>query len=198
MICSRSLGVACFALPAFGAVALSPATARADVSSWLFVGPGASYLERREQPDAVQRFALQVDSGLGTPPSDLLIVGGLFRMTTHFGEGTDLALLVRTASHGFVNGSWGGALDLGGYQRFWGEGSSGFTGSLALGAPWGITLSVGGGIGTNDARTYNAVLGVDFARLTVYRRSGDTWWKNPFPAYRPEERTPPEPQARSF
>ena len=33
---------------------------------------------------------------------------------------------------------------------------------------------------------FGATLGVDLARLTVYRRSGQNWWKNPFPAYRPE------------
>jgi hypothetical protein len=179
----RRLAGPCF----FLAAALSPATARADVSSWLFIGPGASHLERRDASAGVQRFLFQLDTGLGTPPADPVVVGGLFRMQTHFSEGTDLALLVRTASRGFVNGDWGGALDLGGYQRFWAEGSSGFTGSLALGAPWGVTLSVGGSLGTNDARTFSAVLGIDFARLTVYRRTGDQWWKNPFPAYRPEE-----------
>ena len=179
LVCRASAGL-CLA------VVLSPAPARADVSSWLFLGPGVSHLEQRSQSD-VERFSLQIDSGLGTPPADPVIVGGLFRIQTHFGEGTDLGLLVRTATRGFVNGGWGGGLDLGGYQRFWGEGSSGFVGSLVLGAPWGVTLSAGGSIGTNDARTLSAVLGVDLARLTVYRRTGDTWWKNPFPAYRPEE-----------
>ena len=88
---------------------------------------------------------------------------------------------------GFVNGDWGGGVDLGGYQRWWGTGSTGLQGALVLGAPWGITMSVGAGAGTNDARHYSATLGIDFARLTVYRRSGDSWWKNPFPAYRPGE-----------
>ena len=56
-----------------------------------------------------------------------------------------------------------------------------------LGAPWGITLSLGGGLGTNDARQYGATLGVDFARLTVYRLSGENWFPNPRAAYRPKE-----------
>jgi hypothetical protein len=60
-------------------------------------------------------------------------------------------------------------------------------GSLVLGAPWGITLSLGGGFGNDESRTYTASLGVDLARLTVYRRTGMNWWNNPFPAYRPEE-----------
>jgi len=181
---SGLLGRACAGL--LSAAALTPSVARADTSSWLFLGPGASHLERRNESN-VERFLLQFDTGLGTPPRNPVIVGGIFRVQTHFGDGTDLGLLVRTASRGFVNGDWGGAIDLGGYQRFWGEGSSGFTGSLVLGAPWGLTLSAGGSLGTNDARTFSAVLGVDLARLTVYRRTGDTWWKNPFPAYRPEE-----------
>jgi hypothetical protein len=130
----------------------------------------------------------QLETGLGSPPSDALIVGGLGRMQTHFGQGTDLGLAVRLALHGFVNGDWGGAIDLGGYQRWWETGSTGVTGALVLGAPWGITLSLGTHFGTNDARGYTAALGIDLARLTVYRRTGSSWWKNTFPAYRPEER----------
>ena len=102
-------------------------------------------------------------------------------MHTHFTQGTDLGLLLRTASHGFVNGGWGGAVDLGGYQRWWGGTSSGLMGSLVLGAPWGITLSVGAGVGNDEARTYTASLGVDLARLTVYRRSGMNWWDQSVP-----------------
>jgi len=159
--------------------------AHADVSSWLFVGSGPSMTERRNEP-STEQLSLQLESGLGTDPSHWLIVGGLGRVHTHFGEGSDLALLVRTASNGFVNGDWGGAIDLGGYQRWWRAGSTGGTGSLVLGAPWGITVSLGAGLGTNDARTYSAVLGVDLARLTVYRTSGTGWWTNPFPAVRSE------------
>jgi len=159
---------------------------RADVSSWLFVGMGPSWVEQHSA-DTEQQLSLQLESGLGTPPRDSVIFGGLFRTHTHFGQGTDLGLFIRTATHGFVNGDFGGALDLGGYQRFWGIGSSGLGGSLVLGAPWGITLSAGGGFGTNDSKSFSAVLGVDFARLTIYRRSGQTWLKNPFPAYRPED-----------
>ncbi len=56
-----------------------------------------------------------------------------------------------------------------------------------LGAPWGITLSATGTLGSNDERSVSAVLGIDFARLTVYRTSGGQWWPNTFPAYRPGE-----------
>ena len=161
-------------------------SARADVSSWLFVGAGPTWLSD-QRPDTVTRFTLDLSIGMGTPPSDALIFGGMLDSSTHFSEGTDLALSLRSATHGFANGEWGLAVDLGAYQRWWGAGSTGFRGALVLGAPWGLTLSGVAALGSNDARTYSAVLGVDLARLTVYRRSGSSWWKNPFPAYRPED-----------
>jgi hypothetical protein len=86
-----------------------------------------------------------------------------------------------------VTGGFGLALDVGPYRRFWGDGSTGGQAALVLGAPWGITLSVGGGLGTNDARLFGATLGLDFARLTVYRLAGENWFLNPHPAYRPKE-----------
>jgi hypothetical protein len=58
---------------------------------------------------------------------------------------------------------------------------------VVLGAPWGINLSLGGGMGSNDARQFGATLGVDFARLTVYRLAGENWFPNPHPAWRPKE-----------
>ncbi|HEY6561863.1 MAG TPA: hypothetical protein VI072_31560 [Polyangiaceae bacterium] len=145
---------------------------------------------KQEEADAEARWSLQVETGIGTPPGDSLIFGGLGRIHTHFGEGADLALFLRTAMPGFVNGSWGGALDLGGYQRFWGIESSGGAGSLVLGAPWGITLSLGAMVGTNEARTFSASLGIDFARLTVYRLAGQSQWVNPFPPGRSEGNEP--------
>lgn len=185
------LGAARFFLtPALAGVMLLLASpARADVSSWLYLGGGPSWLTTADGTDG--HPGLQMETGLGTPPADMLAVGGLFRVHTHFTRGTDLALLARLATHGFVNGGWGVALDAGGYQRWWEEGSTGLLGSLVLGAPWGITLSATAGFGTNDQRLYSGTLGIDLARLTVYRRTGESWWKNPFPAYRPEERGMP-------
>ncbi len=177
------LAVACL-------VAIAPREARADVSSWLFVGSGPAIL-KQEDSDAAARWSLQVETGIGTPPEDTLIFGGLGRLHAHFGEGADLALFLRTAMPAFVNGSWGGAIDLGGYQRFWGVESTGAAGSLVLGAPWGITLSLGAMLGTNEARTFSASLGIDFARLTVYRLSGQSLWVNPFPAGRSERNGAP-------
>ncbi len=173
-------------LSAAGLVLATSAEAAADVSSWMFVGSGPSVIDEQDA-EAESQAALQIDTGLGSAPSAPVIGGGLLRLQTHFSQGTDLGLLLRTATHGFVNGGWGGALDLGGYQRFWGGGSTGLQGSLVFGAPWGITLSVGAGFGNDETRTYTASLGVDLARLTVYRRTGQKWWPNPFPAYRPED-----------
>jgi hypothetical protein len=168
------------------ALLFSVAPAQADVSSWFYAGGGPSFTEYG-QADREAQPTLQLEAGLGTPPADTVIFGGLYRVHTHFGQGTDLGAMLRVATHGFVNGDWGGGVDLGGYQRWWGIGSTGLQGALVLGAPWGITMSVGAGAGTNDGRHYSATLGIDFARLTVYRRTGDSWWKNPFPAYRPGE-----------
>ncbi|HEX6767625.1 MAG TPA: hypothetical protein VF103_19130, partial [Polyangiaceae bacterium] len=84
----------------------------------------------------------------------------------------------------YVLGTWGGALDLGGYERFWGFRSGGGMGALVLGAPWGITLRGEAAIGTNDARSFGILLGIDFARLTVFRSVGEKWFPNPYPAYR--------------
>jgi hypothetical protein len=162
-------------------VALSVASvASADVSSWLFVGTGPA-LVRQDEPDHDPRWSLQLETGIGTPPQDSVIFGGLGRTQTIFGRGTDLALLMRTASHGFVNGDWGGAIDVGPYRRFWGSGSTGVAGSLVLGAPWGLALNLGGSLGSHDGQSFSATLGVDFARLTVYRRAGQNLWVNPFP-----------------
>jgi hypothetical protein len=175
-------------VPALVACALTVSPpARADVSSWLYFGGGPSWITTTERGTTTES-SLQMETGLGTPPADALAAGGLFRVHTHFTRGTDLALLARVATHGFVNGGWGVGLDLGGYERFWEEGSTGLLGSLVLGAPWGITLSATAGFGTNDQRIYAGTLGIDLARLTIYRRTGESWFKNPFPAYRPEER----------
>lgn len=170
-----------FVASAGGLIALAfAAPARADVSSWLFVGSGPSRV-RLSDHSAIQPLALQFDAGIGSPPSGAVAVGGLLRLQPYIGHGSDLALLLRTSTRGFNNGTWGGALDLGGYERWWGPGSAGATASLELGGPWGLTLSIDGTLGSNAGQSVSAVLGVDLARLTVYRGSGVNWWPNPFP-----------------
>jgi hypothetical protein len=130
---------------------------------------------------------LAIETGIGTAPRHPLVVGGMFKLQALFGNGADLGLSLRLATRSFVTGKFGLALDAGPYQRFWGEGSTGGQASVVLGAPWGITLSVGGGMGSNEARQFGATLGVDFARLTVYRLAGENWFPNPHPAWRPKE-----------
>ena len=157
---------------------------RADVSSWVGVGFGPAALSHEGSDEFVP--SLRFETGMGSSPGNPVIVGGVAGMQTHFGHGTDLLLSLRTATRQYVNGGWGAALDLGGYHRFVNV-SNGFSGSLTLGAPWGITIAGGGTWGTHDSHSIHALVGFDFARLTVYRRTGGRWWPNPLPAYRPEE-----------
>lgn len=165
---------------------LKPPCARADVSSWLFVGGGPSWLSEQREPYEL-RGSMQIDLGMGTPVSQPLVVGGLGRVTSYFGKGTDLALAARMATRGFAVGDWGLALDGGGFKRWWGMGSSGYLVSLQLGAPYGFTLSVNTSLGADDHRTFGAIFGIDLLRLTVYRLGGESWWYNPRPSWRPEE-----------
>ncbi|HEX3595761.1 MAG TPA: hypothetical protein VHU80_11680 [Polyangiaceae bacterium] len=162
-------------------VALSAVPARADVSSWLFAGGGASALYR-PHVSGDTAAAMQFDAGMGSSPAAAIAVGGLVRMQTRIGDGSDFGLFVRTATGGFVRGNWGGAIDLGGYERWWGPASApGYAGSLVLGGPWGLTLSLNAARDTKDANTFTAVFGIDLARLSVYRTSGLGWMPNPFP-----------------
>ncbi|HEX3854564.1 MAG TPA: hypothetical protein VHW01_26555 [Polyangiaceae bacterium] len=170
-------------LAACAGLTLCARTAHADVSSWVFVGGGVSELHQRELSSRAVG-AMRVQFGLGTDPSHPLVLGGLFSFEPNFGYGSDLALLVRGATRGYVNGGFGLALDAGPYERFWGEGSVGGAGTLWLGAPWGVSLGLGGSVGSNEASGFSAILGIDFARLTVYRNTGTSWFPNPFPAYR--------------
>lgn len=167
---------------ALTALVVSPNEAHAQASSWLFVGGGAGVIERE---DKESHGALQVDVGLGTSATHPVVGGALFRLQNYFGAGADIGLLSRFVSSGFARGGFGGGIDAGAYQRWWGANSTGFVGNLVLGAPWGITLIAGGSIGTGDQRTYFASLGVDLARLTVHRHSGLGWFPNPMRA--PEE-----------
>jgi hypothetical protein len=157
---------------------------RADAASWLYVGGGAGVLDRQGSEN---HSILQVDTGLGTEPSRSLVLGGLFRGQGLFGQGLDLAVLTRLAMGSFVRGGFGAGLDAGVYQRWWGQNSTGFTGGLVLGAPWGLTLSGGASIGSNDQKLFYVTLGIDFARLTVHRQSGLDWFPNPMRSPRPAQ-----------
>src|SRR5437870_10249328 len=151
---------------ASGATLLCAERARADVSSWAYVGSGVSSIKQQDLKLKVDP-SLAIETGIGTPLTHPFVLGGMFKLKGLIGDGADLALALRFTTRGFVTGRFGLALDAGPYQRFWGAGSSGGQAALVLGAPWGITLSVGGGMGSHDAREYGATLGLDFARLTV-------------------------------
>jgi len=155
------------------------APARADLSSWLFAGGGATSWTQGGA-DRALNGVISLDLGVGTSPDASFIVGGLVRTTTILDNGTDLALLARAATWGFQAGTFGVALDAGGYGRFWGgDPSYGFTGALNLGAPLGLTLSLQASIGARNASAFGAVAGIDLLRLTVYRQSLLDWWPNP-------------------
>jgi hypothetical protein len=181
----RPLHILSWLAASFGLL-LGARTALADVSSWAFVGGGVSELHQ-EALSSRAVGSMRLHFGLGSDPSHPLVIGGLFSLEPHFGYGSDLALLVRSATRGFVNGGFGLALDVGPYERLWGQGSVGGAGTLWLGAPWGIELGLGSSVGSHDASGFSAILGIDFARLTVYRNAGTAWFPNPFPAYRPAE-----------
>lgn len=158
------------------AVLGAAAEARADVASWMFVGAGAS--EVQQAGGFEDRYGvMQLDAGFGSSPMHALVFGGLLRTLTHFEGGTDLALLQRTTTGGFSRGNWGLALDLGAYQRYWGPDSTGFMGTLSLGAPWGVQLAATGAFGSAEGQMISLTLGIDWARLTAHRESG-SWWPN--------------------
>ena len=161
-------------------------TAKADVSSWMFVGGGVTQVGKFSD-DNIKKPTLRLATGMGTDPSKPFVIGGLLRLDTLFGKGSDLSAALRLANYGFVNGNWGIAVDLGGLARFWGPTDIyGGTANFIVGGPWGMELEIGGLLGTHDTQGFSAIFGIDLARLTVYRQSGKSWWKNTFPAVRPE------------
>jgi hypothetical protein len=168
-----ALAIAC-------AVTIGTPSARADASSWLFLGAGPTWL--RHAGDTEQDWTVQLDTGLGSSPDDPIIIGGLGRLAAHVGHGADLGLLLRVATPAFVTGGWGAAVDVGAYQRWWTPRSTGAQASLVLGGLWGLTLAMNGGLGTGRWSHWGATVGIDFARLTVYRKTGVNWWSNPFPS----------------
>jgi hypothetical protein len=158
------------------ALLFAGSVARADATSWLYVGGGAGVFD---QADRESRGVVQLDTGLGTSARHALVAGGLFRVQGFVGAGVDAGLAARVVSRGFAIGGFGGGIDAGVYRRFWGEESFGFTGNLVLGAPWGVTVIGGASIGAEDPRVYFVSVGIDFARLTVHRHTGLDWFENP-------------------
>ncbi|MBX3190284.1 MAG: hypothetical protein KF819_25015 [Labilithrix sp.] len=161
------------------------------MSSWFTMGGGYT-LQRSESRDYYDRAtAFTFSVGVGSTPISNVVVGGLFRSTTHFTLGTDLGLYVRVASGGFARGQWGLALDVGPKWRGWGRaedyGRFPMHAMVIGGGPWGMQLGVGADMfslsGEPFARGAVALLEIDFLRLTVMRQGAtDRWWENPSPA----------------
>lgn len=151
--------------------------AAADSASWVSVGGGASRV-KQDGLDLSPGGLIQIEAGLGTDPNSALVFGGLMKTLSHLGGGTDLILSERTTTSGFSLGTWGVALDLGGYARFWRDNSTGFAGALALGMPLGVNLSLQGQVGTENSQMLGFSLGFDWARFTAHRSSGESFWPN--------------------
>jgi hypothetical protein len=150
---------------------------RADAASWFSLSGGLSAFSdggARQYPGA-----LQLELGMGSSPAHAVVVGGLVKSLSYFGDGTDLAFTLRGASGGFARGGFGFAIDAGAYQRWWGEDSYGFLGAIVLGGPFGLQLTGLTEQGTSDVRSYVAMFGIDFLRLTVYRNASGGYWPNP-------------------
>jgi hypothetical protein len=171
-------------------VALAPAAARADVSSWFSTGGGYTFQRDDSNGTTARATMLTFACGVGTSPREKVMLGGGLRMTTNFTLGTDLALLQRVATGGFARGDWGFGVDFGIVGRWY---SHGYYGEYPLqlmllgGTPWGFQLGIGGNAlsvsGERSARGVFAVLEFDFLRFTVMRQgSSERWWPNPLPA----------------
>lgn len=161
--------------------------ARAEMSSWLYLGVGGAGLSGNRVSSP--RVAMQLDTGLGSSPHRAIVVGPGVRMQPYIGDAVDFSSYLRVATQGYVLGHLGAALDGGAYARTGGARSHGFLGTLNVGLPWGVVVSGSYSQGSEDARALTVTLGVDFLRLTVFRTSGEGAWPNVNPAYRP----PPAP-----
>jgi hypothetical protein len=151
--------------------------AKADVSSWMFVGGGAGSVPGGHAGSQQTLGTLQLDAGFGSDPKRDWVFGGVGRTLTFFNAGTDLSLLLRTTTGGFSRGDWGLALDVGAYRRWWGPDQTGLQASLNLGGPWGLQFGVTGGV-DRENQTVAFTLGFDWARGTAHRQSGQSWWPN--------------------
>ncbi|MBI4701698.1 MAG: hypothetical protein HY744_11165 [Deltaproteobacteria bacterium] len=176
----RQLRAACTAL-AVALALLAARSARAEASTWLALGGGATAWQDAGTSGLTLSPALSFDAGVGTTDEAPFVFGGLFRIQPVIEQGTDLVWLGRAATRGFMSGWFGVALDAGMYARFWGTGGAGFTGEAVLGGPLGLQLAVLGAAGSEDARAFGAVLGLDLTRLTVHRRHLLDWWPSPRP-----------------
>jgi hypothetical protein len=188
---TRSFALAAFLAPAVVAsIACCAPDARADVSSWLAVGGGATAQENRDTSHRDSAGSFTYTIGVGSSPLSSVVVGGVLRGQIFFGLGTDLGLSARVATGGFARGDWGLALDAGVLWRPWRQGDYGewpVQGVLTLGAPWGLQLAAGADLwsvsGGTQAQGFFAALEIDLLRFTVTRQGAtERWWPNPAPA----------------
>jgi len=172
------------------ALALLAGDARADVSSWLAVGGGATAQLAQGATTRDVAGTFNYSLGVGSSPRAPFVVGVLYRGTTMVGLGTDLGAAVRLATGSFARGSWGLALDAGVVWRTWGSGTYGdspLQGVLTFGSPWGLQLATGAELWSLDggvaAQGFFAALEIDLLRLTLMRQGpSERWWPNPNPA----------------
>lgn len=171
--------------------------ARAEPSSWLSGGGGIAL--QRNNGDATtipptvsgteSRPAMSLALGVGSSPRSRFVVGGLFRMTTFFSQGTDIALGPRLATGGFARGDFGLALDVSVAARLYKNGAYGrypVQAMVLLGLPFGFQVGVGAQAfsldGGPQAGGMMALVELDLLRLTVMRQGSSTrYWENPSP-----------------
>lgn len=191
-----------FFLPLAAALALAPATALAEPTSWLAVGGGYALARNGVTLSNDTAFALDGAVGVGTPATGPIVVGGVFRAVGLIGLGVDMSIAARFAMQSYCVGDWGLALDLGVGARLWGNGAYGqypLHGVLIAGMPFGFQVAVGADVWDVSlqkpiATGGFAALEIDFLRLTSMR-SGDTTklWANPAPANAPPAPSPALP-----
>jgi hypothetical protein len=163
---------------------------RADVSSWLAVGGGATAQKDSIDGSRAGAPVLTYSLGVGSSPLAPFVAGILFRGTTMFGLGTDVGAALRGSTGGFARGDWGLALDAGAVLRPWRDGDYGrwpLQAVLTGGSPWGLQLALGAQVwgidGGTTAQGFFAALEIDHLRLTVDRQgASERWWPNPNPA----------------
>jgi hypothetical protein len=183
-------------------LAVFPATAHAEPTSWFSVGGGYA-LERNTVTRANDNtFAIDTSVGIGTPATQSLVVGGVFRAVGYVNFGADMNLSLRVAMQSYCVGDFGLALDLGAGARLWGGGQYGnypLHGAIIAGVPFGFQLVVGADGWDISQQTRSAwggfaALEFDFLRLTTMRSGATTkTWSNPSPANAPPAPTPALP-----
>jgi len=176
-------------------------TAHAEPSAWLSGGAGLAIQQRATTLDASgvalpsgeagteTRPAMSFALGVGTTPAARFVVGGVFRVTTFFAQGTDVSIGPRFATGGFARGDFGLALDLGVAFRTYKDGIYGRVPVQAVvlfGVPFGLQAGLGVQAfsldGGNQTAGAFAMIELDVLRLTVLRQGSSTrFWENPSP-----------------